>query len=279
MVGKNVQKWLGELTDSEPEIRLKAADNILKTSEYYFDNNKIARVEREQVLTNIASAIEAEEPRVRMSALHIAVIVKVWHPVTRKIINMGLTDSDDNVLAGAVYAAGAYKTDAGPMISDLLALADHPNREVRWRIPWALAQIRQCPEMGNYILIRLTRDNDHQVRMQAFAAISSCFDKADRQIYKCVVKGLKDRDDSVRGAACQAVGVLEHDWKWIRRKLKSMARKDVPGVQAEAILALCRQWPSCASDKQVNAWLQENSGYWWAKDLLDGKKLAIPKRN
>ena len=273
MVGRNVAKWLDELRSDESKIRLKAADHLLKTSEYYFDDKKVSPSEREAILGKIASSIHGDEYQIRLSVIHITTCLNIWNQTTRNLITVGLGDDNPSVLAHSVYAAGEYKNKASPLLGHLLKLTDHTDREVRWRIPWAICEIKQCPEGGLRKLLKLAQDDDYLVRMYALDAISSCFNSADSQIYKAVVKALKDEDASVRGAACRAIKRMEGNWRWVKWKLKSMIKHEAHGLQAEAILALCAHWPESTSDRRVNNWLKENSGLWWAQDLLDGKKV------
>lgn len=116
---------------------------------------------------------------------------------------------------------------------------------------------------------------DYHVRMEAFYAIAACFDAANPSVYKAVVSGLKDKDPSVQAAACRAVAELEADWKWVKWRLRFLARSKARGIQLDAIIALCVNWPEMVTNRRIREWLEENSGYWWAQALLDGKSAAL----
>jgi hypothetical protein len=158
--------------------------------------------------------------------------------------------------------------------SNLLALASDGNREVRWRVPWALGRIRLWNPTVRQALLLLARDVDDTARLYAFDAIARCAGIADPEIVAAVGHGLSQAKNNCPGAASQVVAILDGDWHTVRGPLERLANCGIPGYEGDAIQALCRRWPEKIHDPKVRAWLEKRAGgSWWAEDLLAGKAV------
>ena len=97
-----------------------------------------------------------------------------------------------------------------------------------------------------------------------------CINKIDSKIEGAIRTALKSKDE-LAGAACRVIQKTQYDWKNTKRWLFRLAK----GNDLEAILALCIQWPEMVNEPIINKWLNDNKGYWWAEDLLNGESVKI----
>jgi len=157
MIGKNTAKWIEQLQGNDSPIKRQAAEHLLGVSEHYFEHKSISISERESALKRIEGSIFSDDPRVRQSVIYIATILRVWNRITEQLIERGLRDRDSLVLSSALYAAACYKESVIPLLKPILDQSEHLDREVRWRVPWAIREIQACPPDGQARLIGLTR--------------------------------------------------------------------------------------------------------------------------
>lgn len=273
MIGKNVSKWLENLKSGTAEGKNKAANNLLGTSEWYFDDKKVTREERLDILNRLISIQNDPDPIVRNSIVYLIGILKISTESINRTLEKMLKDEIPEIQVSAVWAAGNLGKNSASLVPVLVSLSSHPDREVRWRIPWALREIGFVDNSLSKTLVALAKDKDSTARMYALDAIPFCLSETDSKVRKTVKSCLKDRDGSVRGAACRVIQKTDPDWKAVKSRLERLVKTDVHGVQLEAVLALCKQWPEMSRDPTINKWLNENKGYWWAENLINGVNI------
>jgi hypothetical protein len=47
----------------------------------------------------------------------------------------------------------------------------------------------------------------------------------------------------------------------------------LPDGELDAVIAICNNWPESVTNTNINHWLKENDGYWWAEKLLAGESI------
>jgi hypothetical protein len=262
-LGARVEKWLTQLTDPLSKERLKAAERLSKTSEFYFHERRITSSDRYEVICGICPFSTDVETPVRACVAQLIGLIREWHAEVKAALGLLLQDTEPTVLIPAVWAAGAIGSHAAPLVSKLLLLASHPNRDVRWRVPWTLSMLKVGDVKVATALVQLAVDQDYLARMYAFDAMAGC--QVDPStVFDAVVHGLDDDDCAVQAGACRAIASISHDWTPLEPKLFELFRKG----HLDAVIAICKNWPHKIHDPEINGWLQKNRGYWWAENLL-----------
>ena len=115
----------------------------------------------------------------------------------RRLLLAGLRDPHDEVLIAA--SAGLGHRVHAAALEDLVRLAVHANRAVRFGVTFALSSYPQ-PEALN-ALLRLARDADDEVRDWATFGLGSLHDADTPEIRELLLRNLGDTDANVRGEA------------------------------------------------------------------------------
>jgi len=273
MIGKNVATWLEDLSGQNEKRAIKVAGHLLNTSENYFDDKKVSVVERTSIANQAIKLADNKNSEIRNCVAHLIAILNVWSEEIELTLKSLLNDADDSVATSSVWATGKNGKHSVDIIDSLVKLIDHPNREVRWRIPWAIIQI-EPPLVGvKKALFALTSDKDNTAKMYALDALAACVSAPDKDIISLVKNGLKDEAGEVRGAACRLVKKIEGDWSLVKSDLEYTFKNDMHGVKRDAVMALCKRWPESVMSQDIKSWLHENQGYWWAVKLLSGEKI------
>lgn len=271
-VGSRFAGWMKDLSGPPSARRTKAAGHLLETSEYYFDEKKLDRTERDQLLSQLLALANDPDPSVREAVTRLAGLLNQWSEVAQRILGSALRDATVEVLASAVSAVGTYEESAAPLLRDLLALANHPESDVRFRVAWAIPRLGiRSPEVIE-ILVILSADVHGTTRMYAIQALPYCLPSSGVEVFHLLARALRDPAAEVRGAACMAISKIEHDWTFVRERLWDVFHSGLRGLQIAAIIALCRHWPELTQQEEVSAWLSANQGYWWVEDLLAGRQ-------
>ena len=268
MIGKNIASWLDDFSGPDEKIRIKVSGYLLKISEYYFDQKKVSSKDRLEIADGVILNAKNNDPEVRTCVAYLLGILKIWSPEIESTFRLLLNDTNNNVQVRGLWALGNIGSPSVPLTEAILELVDHPNREVRWRVPWAISQIKPTQALVKEALFKIALDEDSTARMYAFDALAVCMDTLDKQLISLVKDGLQDNAEEVRGAACRVVSQVEGDWSKLKSNLESLFKKDVHGNKLEAVLALCKRWPDCVNKQPIRKWLKENDGYWWAEKLL-----------
>lgn len=268
MIGKNVSRWLAELRSGAPEEKAKAATSLLKASKWYFNDKKVALKERLAIIDDLIPLKDDPERIVRECITYLIGLLQVSNDTVNDFLSKMLADEIPEVQIGAISAGASIGKGSSALVPILIRLSSHPNREIRYRIPWALKEIGWADDSLYEPLVRLSNDDDSTVRMYALDAIPYCIKEIGPGIKEIVQNALGRKDESA-GAACRVIQKTETDWSDTRKILLKLVKEDAP----DAVLALCLQWPEMADDPVVNNWLKKNSGYWWAEDLLHGKSI------
>ncbi|MBT8185070.1 MAG: hypothetical protein KJN76_09520 [Eudoraea sp.] len=270
MKGSKVTTWLEVLKTGGQKEKNEVADHLLGISEWYFDDKKISSEKRLEIINDLIKLENNPDPIVRKCIVYLVGLLKTPAESINKFLAKMLMDENEGVQITAVWSSGNLGEGSAPLIPILSSLSKHPNREVRWRIPWALKEIAHIDNSLSKVLMDLSGDSDRTTRMYALDAIPYCIEEIDSKIERVVRSALKSKDES-SAAACRVIQKTRHDWKGSKRRLMRLVKND----ESDAVLALCMQWPEMVHEPLVNNWLKENSGYWWAKDLLEGKSITM----
>ncbi|MFN6300638.1 MAG: HEAT repeat domain-containing protein [Planctomycetota bacterium] len=132
---------------------------------------------------------------------------KAFHEESTKVIHSMLsTETDDEVITSLISAVSFREmSQATPW---LLALADHPSEDIRWRVAWALP----IPGINNpeifqasiQTLLKLMQDPEPKVREWATFSLSIT-DEDSPTIRRALLERLSDNDFETRSEA--AVGL------------------------------------------------------------------------
>lgn len=269
----NVENWLDELVRAAPARQRELAALLLKTQQRYFDQHEVSPAERDKLaamLFPLRSHVDADVRRA--IATIIGMLRRTCEPAL-KALDALMTDRDPAVQAAAVWGSGNAGTGAAPLVPTLLTLARHDDREVRLRVPWALGEIRVFDAQVKTALLKLARDPDETVRLFAYEALGACAPRADGDLIDVVRSGLVDKKAPSKVGACSVVWGVAGDWSPVKQELEALFANGLPGEQAQAALAICHCWPESVKNPDMNRWLRENQGFWWAVDLLAGKKV------
>jgi hypothetical protein len=261
---------MNALSGPSSHRRTKAAGHLLQTSEYYFDGKKLDRIEREHLLWQLLALADDSDPLVREAVTRLTGLLNQWSDVTQRILGGALRDATTEVQAQAVSAVGTYKESAAPLLPDLLALANHPESDVRFRVAWAIPRLGIRSPSIMQILVGLSADVHRTTRMYAILALPYCLPGSGAEVFHLLAEALRDPAAEVRGQACMAIARIEHDWTLLRERLWDVFHSNLHGLQIDAIIALCRHWPELTRHEEISAWLNVNQGYWWVEDLLAG---------
>lgn len=270
MIGRNVSKWLEKLKSGNPEEKNKSANHLLEGSESYFDDKRITSEEKLEIVKDLIELQNDPDPTVRKCVVYLIGVLKMPSRNVNDLLAKMLKDEDEEVQISAVWASGMLGKESASLIPILSSLSKHQNREIRWRIPWAFKEIATIDNSLSKVLIEFSKDKDRTVRMYALDAIPHCINEIDSKIKNVVRTALKSKDESA-GAACRVIQKTTGEWKNTKKRLIRLAKND----NLEAVLAICIQWPEMVNEPLINNWLKENSGYWWAEDLLNGESIKI----
>jgi len=264
-VGSRVAMWLEQLHGPPSDERRRAAERLLKTSEFYFYKGKITSAERNEVIRSVSPLSTNPDTLIRKCVAQLVGLVREWSTDTEFVLRQLLEDGETAVLAPAVWATGHIAVPAASLVPQLVRLAQHPDFEVRFRVPWALGEIKVSNSDVVSALIRLVSDEDRTVRMFALDAMAQC--NADpSSVFHTVRSAFNDAAEEVQCAACRVVAALPHDWSLVEPELWRLFRRH----SIDAVRAICNNWPERIHESEINAWLQVNRGYWWAEDYLSG---------
>lgn len=275
-VGSRFAGWLKDLGATPSARRTKAAEHLLATSEFYFDEKKLDANEREQLLRSLVSFASDDDPVVREACVYIAGLLHLWSDLTERLIRLALRDSEPKVQAMAVFTTGQLGTAAAPLVRDLLGLSSHADERVRFRVAWALPRLGVRTGEVVAALSELAGDTHRTTRMYAVDALPYCLHTSAEFISDVVSTSLDDSAAEVRGAACRAIARIDHDWSRFLDRLWTIFRSDVHGNQSEALVTMCHRWPNLTNRPEISAWLSANPDYWWVEDLLAGRPLHFP---
>jgi hypothetical protein len=124
---------------------------------------------------------------------------KRLHP--RRLVSVLLdilhSNADDELLATVCIALSHNK--ASRAIDSLVALKNHPNREVRYGVTLALLTYEDNRAVK--ALIELSRDEDDEIRNWATFGLAQQIDLDTKYIREALIKCLDDSFDAVRGEA------------------------------------------------------------------------------
>lgn len=270
MIGRNVSNWLEKLKSAPPAEKNKAAHRLLAISEWYFDDKKITPGERVEIAKDLVPSQNDPDPIVRKCVVYLIGVLKTSTGPVRGLLASMLQDENEQVQLSAIWASGRLGKESASLIPILASLSKHPNRDTRWRIPWALKEIGIKDNSLSKVLLDLSKDRDPTTRMYALDAIPYCIGEIDSKIKRVVKAALKSKDESA-GAACRVIQKTGTDWKSTKTRLMKLVKRD----NLEAVLALCIQWPEIVNEPTIKKWLNDNSGYWWAENLLKGKRVNV----
>jgi hypothetical protein len=274
-IGERVNGWLKDLADPPSARRAKAADKLLGTSERYFNDKKVTSAERQGVLENLAPLAADGDAAVRRAVAHLTGLLQHWSGHAEAILRALLRDTSSPVQAHAVWAAGHIGTPASPLARDLLPLAKHPDRAVRWRVPWALSKIARVDAEVAQCALGMFDDADPTARMYAVGAAVLCSpDPSSTAVQDAVLRRLQDPAGEVRGAACRALVGARDSRPGTLNRLRQLVEGDV--IAGDAVFALTHLDRDVLSYPAVRRWLERNRGVWWVDDLLNAGKVAWP---
>jgi HEAT repeat protein len=269
----NAEKWLDELVRAAPARQRELAAQLLKTQQRYFDENEVSPEDRDKIAAMLFPLRAHVDADVRRAIATIVGMLRRSCEPALKVLGALMTDPDPSVQAIAVWGSGNAGTGAAPLVPTVLTLVDHHDREVRLRVPWALGEIRVFDAPVKTALLKLARDPDETVRLFAFEAIGACAPHVDPELIAVVRSGLTDKKVPAKVGACSVVWGVAGDWSSVKKDLEALFASGLPGERAQAALAICHCWPESVTNPEMNQWLRENQGFWWAVDLLAGKKV------
>lgn len=122
---------------------------------------------------------------------------KAFHEESVQILARLLTDADPAVLQAAAIACG--HRHSALTVQQLVVLADHPSRNVRYGVSYGLAG--QHNPQAIRALIQLTKDSDRDVRDWASFALGSQTELDTNDLREALRDRLTDADPEVRGEA------------------------------------------------------------------------------
>ena len=270
MIGRNVSNWLEKLKSENPDEKNKSAGHLLGVSEWYFDDKKTTSEERTEMVRALVQLQNDADPIVRKCVIYLIGALKTPAESIHTLLAGRLRDENEKVQITAVWTSGKLGKASASLIPILASLSEHPNHEIRWRIARAFKEIGVFDHSLSDVLIDLSKDKDRTTRMYALDTIPYCIKEIDPGIKRVVETALKSKDESA-GAACRVIQKTKADWKGTKTRLMKLVKNN----NLEAVLALCVQWPEIVNEPIVNKWLKNNTGYWWAKELLKGKHVKI----
>jgi HEAT repeat protein len=121
-----------------------------------------------------------------------------------------LESEDDGVLVSALWAVGKYWANGTPTVGALIRLLAHPNRDVRWRAVWALAQVRPTGQHYAEVFAKLFEDGDHRVRGYAVLGLISAATPSPWAVAQ-LQRAARDEDDMPRLHAQRALEQWEKE--------------------------------------------------------------------
>jgi HEAT repeat protein len=269
MIGKNVANWIKDLRTADTLRKLKVAKYLLGTSEYYFEDKKVSVEDRIEIIESIEFLASHEAVEIRKCVGQLVGLMKTWSDSTPIILGKLIDDFDDQVQATAVWAIGNIGNNDRGLIEALLSKKAHSNREVRWRVPWALRELEANGDNVVSALIELTKDTDDTTIMYAFDALATSNAVINESLLLAVKHGLENNSS----AACRVVAQVIGDWSTIRKDLENVFESSLPSGDLDAVIALCNNWPESINAPKIKHWLKENDGYWWTEKVLAGERV------
>lgn len=267
-LGKRVQLWIDALHGPKSTRRTKAAASLRRTSEHYFDDKKLAAHERRDLLRALEKLVPDEDPAVREVAGLFTGYLKHWCEETERIVSTLLRDAEPAVRKSALFAAGQLGESATSLVAHVVELARDPDEDVRWRVAWALREVKCANNAACACLRQLSDEEDVITRMYAVEALPGCCGCAPN-VCDLLVERLTDPTPQVRGAACRALAKTGDARSSTLRALHALVEEQASGVKCDAVYALTRLDPRSVEEPRVRAWLEGNRGYWWVLDLID----------
>lgn len=123
--------------------------------------------------------------------------------IESQLAKMVETESDSVVISSLISAISFQNmTQTLPWI---LALSKHSDADLRWRVAWALPlEVKPEHELYDEVietLIRLSADEDSQVRDWATFTLGTQLDDASERVVEALLQRTKDRDFDTRSEA------------------------------------------------------------------------------
>ncbi|MEQ1634938.1 MAG: HEAT repeat domain-containing protein [Planctomycetota bacterium] len=140
-----------------------------------------------------------------------------------------LSDPDQGVVADAVIALGHLGAD--DVVDRVAALAGSPDQQVRWSVAWALCLVQS--EVAVDAVLRLSRDEDPEVRDWATFGLGSQIDMDTPVIRQALLARVQDSDDNTRAEALS--GLVQRRDARVLAPLRKALESDVVGrLEVEA---------------------------------------------
>lgn len=249
--------------------RAKAAEDLLATSDYYFDNKKIGRDERLEILRQLLPLVTDEDPIVRRAVAHIAGLLKVWSEDITLPMSDLLSDNDVDVRITAVWACGSIGSLASACMPTLTALATDDESGVRWRVAWTLSQIATPDRTAFDCAGKLMEDTDSLVRMYALDAFTASTDDLSEIDIDRVIAMLDDPELRVAASAARALSRIGDKRPSTISVLREIVSTHGSMSTLDVVHCLTVVDENVLDFPPARAWLEENEGYWWVDDLLE----------
>jgi hypothetical protein len=266
-IRKQVNQWLADLAGRLGPRREEPVHRLRATSEHDFDSRNARPEERQRVLDILKPPAGHAERAAAAWRTAVLACAKPWDATTENILRRLLADSDPAAAVAGVWACGRMGSHAAVLLPELLRHAQHGDREIRWRVPWAISRIRPDGAAVAQRLLPLLEDRDDTVRMYAVDAVTASSGAPD--IRDAVARKLADPAGEVRAAACRGLARLGDSRATTFTELRKLVETDLHGVALEAAYALAQLGDNVLEQPGVRSWLEQNRGYWWVDELFE----------
>ena len=265
LIGEKVASLLKELQSDDSYLRQRAAEGLLKAATQDFRTKGVSDKDRHQAVISLGLRTKDESDEVRAAVAYCLGCLRSKQVDSIDILLELIADESDQVASNAIWAASEVKITNSEVIGAIIARHKDKSRDIRFRVAWILAQLSLPYYEAHSAINKLTKDRDCTVRMYA---IEACSNSGHPHIQKLVKRALSDRESEVRGAACRAIAANELPWENLKKKLLSLAKRDVHGVQLDAVHALITRWPEITKNSDIRKWMLDNTSYWWVEDAM-----------
>lgn len=260
-----VDKWLEELHTGTPKRRDIASKNLSSLSEHYFSDRKVPVSVRDELVEELHSLRDDEQVEVRKCVAQLVGLAKHQSIQAEELLMHLLTDIDPGVRSTTAWACGFIGKASQQLWQSLVSCTGDAERDVRWRVVWALQEIRPAQKVDDGMLLRLFDDSVDLVRLYGIKLASRCVPCPSAAIVEAISAAL-DKVDSGTVQACDAIAAMSADWDHVRPRLISLVLSEYHGVQAGAVRALLARFPGSRDWPEVSKWIADNPGYWWTQD-------------
>jgi hypothetical protein len=179
---KDVVSWIITLCEGEDLDKQLAVQNLESLPMGYFEEHNIPRTKIKHYINSLPDiSLTTQSQELKEWCVQLIGEMGLSSENAIKALHNALVEGSDRAIISAIWALGEIKAKGHENEKLLIEKAFHENREIRWRVAWALSQIEYELYDTVKTLIKMLKDSDEHCRGYAVIALDK-FKKINNEI-------------------------------------------------------------------------------------------------